>query len=170
MNDELTACCTGHRPQGFPFIYGGSSPKYFAYLQQLRKIILKAINEYGVTHFISGMAEGVDLDFAEIVLSLRRTYKTIRLECAVPYFTQNYRFERENFERYHRILQLANEVNYITKIYQKGCCLKRDRYMVDKSDFVIAVYNGQKKGGTYYTIQYAKKQNRTIDILDLNEL
>lgn len=170
MKEILTACCTGHRPQGFPFIYGGSSKKYFAYLQLLRKIILKAINEYGVTHFISGMAEGVDLDFAEIVLSLRRTYKTIRLECAIPYSTQNCGFHWESYDRYIRILKLANEVNYITKDYQKGCCLKRDRYMVDKSDFVIAVYNGQQKGGTYYTINYAKQLKRPIEILNLNDI
>lgn len=164
MEETLTACCTGHRPKGFPFIYGGSSEKYFIYLQKLRKIILKAIKEYGVTHFITGMAEGVDLDFAEIVLSLRKKYKTIKLECAIPYSTQNFGFDWESDYRYARILKLANEVNYITKTYQKGCCLKRDRYMVDKSDFVIAVYNGQQKGGTFYTIRYAKSLKKPIDI------
>ena len=151
MEETLTACCTGHRPKGFPFIYGGSSEKYFAYLHELEKMVLKAINEYGVTHFITGMAEGADLDFAEIVLLLRKKYKTIKLECAIPYDTQICGLDWENYYRYERILKLANEVNYITKTYQKGCCLKRNRYMVDKSDFVIAVYNGQEKGGTYYT-------------------
>lgn len=48
--------------------------------------------------------------------------------------------------------------------------MKRDRYMVDKSDFVIAVYNGQQKGGTYYTINYAKQLKRPIEILNLNDI
>ena len=42
--------------------------------------------------------------------------------------------------------------------------------MVDKSDFVIAVYNGQQIGGTFYTIRYAKSLKKPIDILNLNDI
>ncbi|OPD25873.1 hypothetical protein AL710_02015 [Clostridium botulinum] len=41
-----------------------------------------------------------------------------------------------------------------------------ERYMVDCSNYVIAIYNGNCKGGTYNCIQYAKKQNKTIITLN----
>ena len=42
--------------------------------------------------------------------------------------------------------------------------------MVDKSDLVIAIFNGNERGGTLYTINYAKKQNKRIEIIDLNKV
>ncbi len=39
--------------------------------------------------------------------------------------------------------------------------------MVDKSELVIAVFNGIEKGGTWYTIKYAKSKNIIIEIIDL---
>ena len=39
--------------------------------------------------------------------------------------------------------------------------------MVDKSELVIAVFNGIEKGGTWYTINYAKNKNKVIEIIDL---
>ena len=54
--------------------------------------------------------------------------------------------------------------------YFNGCLFKRNIYMVDKSDLVIAVFNGEKKGGTFYTLSYAEKQGKIIEIIDLREL
>ena len=48
-------------------------------------LIVRMIEEEGVTHFISGMAQGVDLYAAEIVLELKEQYPQITLECAIPY-------------------------------------------------------------------------------------
>ncbi len=39
--------------------------------------------------------------------------------------------------------------------------------MVDKSELIIAVFNGIKKGGTWYTINYAKKENKVIVLIEL---
>ncbi len=47
--------------------------------------------------------------------------------------------------------------------------LKRNRYIVDKSELVIAVFNGIQKGGTWYTINYAHKENKHIEIIELCE-
>ncbi len=76
-------CCTGHRPKGFPFKYGVDKQKHYSYLKTLAEKTELAITEYGITNFISGMAVGVDLDFAETVLNLRNKYP-ITLECAIP--------------------------------------------------------------------------------------
>jgi hypothetical protein len=44
---------------------------------------------------------------------------------------------------------------------------KRNRAIVDDSDLMIATpYNNNQKGGTWYTINYAKKVGKKVIILD----
>lgn len=47
--------------------------------------------------------------------------------------------------------------------YGKEAPLIRDKEMVDKSDKVIAFWNG-KSTGTKYTIDYARKKGKPVDI------
>ena len=54
--------------------------------------------------------------------------------------------------------------------YNQNCMLERNRYMVDKSDYVFAVWNGERHGGTWYTIEYAKKNHKPVGILNLRLL
>ena len=112
------------------------------------------------------MAIGVDLDFAEIVLKLRNKYP-ITLECAIPCPNQTLKWNSADKLRYDSILECADEVNLISERYTPECMLKRNRYMVDKSELVIAVFNGVEKGGTWYTLNYAEKENKNIEIIDL---
>ena len=90
---EKKCSCTGHRPQKFPFEYGGRNKEFQTYLKELESKIKAAITEYGVTCFISGMALGVDLDFAEIVLKLRKKY-SLKLECAIPCPNQTIKWDK----------------------------------------------------------------------------
>lgn len=159
-------CCTGHRPKGFPFKYGIDKLEHNAYLKMLAEKIELAITEYGITNFISGMAIGVDMDFAETILKLRNKYP-ITLECAIPCQNQTLKWNSTDKLRYESILKYADEVNLISERYTTECMLKRNRYMVDKSELVIAVFNGIEKGGTWYTIKYAKSKNKIIEIIDL---
>ena len=48
--------------------------------------------------------------------------------------------------------------------------LERNRYMVDRSDYVLAVWNGKQHGGTWYTMGYAIKQQKQLEILRLDEI
>ncbi|MDE5548873.1 MAG: DUF1273 domain-containing protein [Clostridia bacterium] len=159
-------CCTGHRPKGFPFKYGIDKQKHNAYLLMLEEKIKFAITKYGITNFISGMAIGVDLDFAEIVLKLRNKYP-ITLECAIPCPNQTLKWNSTDKLRYESILKRADEINLISERYTPECMLKRNRYMVDKSELVIAVFNGIEQGGTWYTINYAKRVNKVIELINL---
>lgn len=161
-----TCCCTGHRPKGFPFQYGIDTDKHNAYLQTLERKIKFAIIAYGITNFISGMAIGVDMDFAEIILKLRNQYP-IALECAIPCPNQTLKWnDKDNF-RYANILTCADKISLISEQYTPDCMLKRNRYMVDNSELIIAVFNGIEKGGTWYTIQYAKNKHKLIESIDL---
>lgn len=162
-------CCTGHRPEKFPFRYGVDKAKHNKYLEELEKMIELAINEYGITNFISGMALGVDSDFAQTVLKLKEKYP-VTLECVIPYSDYSVRWSFEDEKRNYEILKSADKVTLVSDRYFNGCLFKRNRYMVDKSDLVIAVFNGEKKGGTFYTLSYAEKQGKHIQIIDLRGL
>ena len=69
-----TCAFTGHRPQNLPFRFNESDKRCIALKKQLRKLIIQLIEQHDVTHFISGMAIGVDMYAAEIVLDLKAKY------------------------------------------------------------------------------------------------
>lgn len=166
---KKTCCCTGHRPKGFPFKYGIDTPKHNAYLQTLEQKIELAITHYNVTNFISGMALGADMDFAQTVLKLRQKYP-ITLECAIPCPNQTLKWDSADKLRYESIMELADEINLISERYTPECMLNRNRYMVDNSELVIAVFNGIPKGGTWYTIKYAVYKKKVIELIELCNL
>lgn len=113
------------------------------------------------------MAVGVDMDFAEIVIEMRKKYN-VALKCAIPCPNQCSKWSDKDKLRYADILKKSDKVGLISKQYSFDCMLKRNRYMVDKSNLVIAVFNGIEKGGTWYTMQYAK--NKPIELIDLREI
>ena len=41
--------------------------------------------------------------------------------------------------------------------------LLRNNFLVDNSSLLLAYYDGRKKGGTYYTVNRAKKKGIDID-------
>ena len=85
---EKTCAFTGHRPQKLPFGLNEEDARCTALKEELRKQIINLIEDENVTHFISGMALGVDLVAAEIVLDLKASYPGITLESAIPCETQ----------------------------------------------------------------------------------
>lgn len=47
---------------------------------------------------------------------------------------------------------------------------RRNRWLIDHANFVLAVYNGSSKGGTAYTINYAYEKKRAVIIIDPDTL
>lgn len=148
---RMHRCCfTGHRPEKL-------TESKEVVIVGLEREIHNAIND-GFTVFISGMARGVDIWAAEIVLKLRDAGEPIKLICALPYdgFETGWRAEWQ--ERYTNILKAADLVRAICPGYSRVCFQIRNEWMVDHSARVIAVFNGQKSG-TKNTIDYANKNS-----------
>ena len=141
-------CFTGHRPErlGMP-----ESDVIFGLKEEIRTAIAD-----GFQTFISGMARGVDLWAAEIVLALRDEGAAVRLICASPYRGFENRWSREWQERYRRVMEQADLVRFICPGYSRDCFQRRNEWMVNHSVRVIAVYNGQPSG-TRNTIEYARR-------------
>lgn len=149
-NTHMRSCCfTGHRPEK---LHWGETSVVTALKAEIDQAIIDGFNS-----FIAGMARGVDIWAAEIVLHLRNAGTPIHLVCAIPYEGFELRWSAVWQERYRIILQAANQVEYINPCYSRACFQKRNIWMVDHSARVIAVYNGQS-GGTRNTLRYAQKQ------------
>ena len=142
MDKEKTCCVTGHRD--IP------AEQMDRIQKLLRQEILAAIED-GYTHFISGFAAGADLLFADIVAELKEIY-LITLEAAIPYPGRM----KTPDETFQRLIRCCDTVKIHSDSYFKGCYMRRNRYMVDQSQRVVAVYNGRPTGGTAATVRYAK--------------
>lgn len=113
---------------------------------------------------LSGMAQGFDTILAEAALELGIPYKAI-----CPFRGQGDNWPEEAKKRYQKLLTSAIEVVYTSEYYFKECFFVRDRYLVDNSDLLFAMYDGRVKGGTFYTVKYAKgKEHPMVNLWDVS--
>ena len=166
MNRETTCCFTGHRPDKLPWGEHEQDHRCQALKLQLMKALEQAYGA-GCRHFIVGMARGADLYFAEAVLALRERYGDVTLEAARPCETQADAWPLREKQRYMAILERCNYETLIQHHYDRGCMMRRNRYMVDRSSRIIAVYDGVPEGGTAQTLAYALKRGLETDILSV---
>lgn len=150
--DLKTCCVTGHRDIPASKI---NAVKYSLYRE------IQAAIADGYTRFISGFADGSDLLFATIVAEEKQHTPALSLEAAIPY---RGRIQTPNRE-FQRLLRVCDQVTVIRESYIPSCYMERNRYMVDHSHRVIAVYDGRKYGGTFSTIQYASAIGRDVRTL-----
>lgn len=137
-----TCAFTGHRPQNLPFGFNEEDERCIDLKKTLREQIINLIENEGVTHFISGMAIGVDMYAAEIVLGLKASYPGITLESAIPCESQAAKWSEALRDRYFDIASKCDKETLIQTHYSPDCMDKRNRYMVDHADVLIAVWDG----------------------------
>lgn len=153
----MRICITGHRPNKL-YGYDLSDPKWVALEKQLKKLLI----ENNCTEAISGMALGVDTIFAIAALELRNKRYNIKLHCAIPCKNHSNRWNKKDRRLYNYILSKADAVKLVSKEeYKPYLMQKRNEYMVDNSNIVIAVWDGSKSG-TANCIEYAKSKHKKI--------
>ena len=150
-------CFTGHRPEKLT-----RSEK--AIKKDLEREIRQAFAD-GLNVFITGMARGVDIWAAQIVLSLRDEGYPVKLMCACPYDGFEEGWKREWQEQYKTILATADLVKYVCDGYSRSCFQIRNEWMVSHAARVIAVFNGEKSG-TKNTIDYAAKVRVSVAYIE----
>lgn len=122
--------------------------------------------ENGVMDFYSGGADGVDCWASLIVLELRQKNPALKLHLILPHERQADRWSNSTQERYRLILDQADSVEYVSQEYYEGCMLDRNHRLVEAAGVLLAVYNGERRGGTAATVRYARKLGRKIILLD----
>lgn len=153
IQKDCTAAFTGHRY--IPY-------KDKAHLKSIIRQAVLACHQSDIHRFLCGMAAGFDLLAAETVLELRKEYSDIRLVAVIPFHNQPDRFSPMDKSRYLRVLEQADKAVVLSNTYFDGCFLRRNDYMLEHSCHVIAYFNGEHKGGTYYTYKRAKRMGLGI--------
>lgn len=149
----ITCCFTGHRPSKLPWGSDEADPRCLDLKRRIQDAVDSAYEE-GFRHFICGMAQGCDFYFAEAVLALRARGEDVTLEAAIPCPTQPNHWGEADQKRYRALLGACDYETLVQHRYHPGCMQRRNRYMVDHSALVIAVYDGMP-GGTRQTLEYA---------------
>ena len=165
MSNKYGCAFSGHRPKSLPWKHDETSPDCLL----LKEILAREIKELVarvVTQFYTGLAEGVDTWAAQIALDLRDNNPALNVHCILPCRTQAKNWDTAAQMCHKKILEKADSVVCISEEYYDGCMLDRNRYLVDHSDILLAVYNGSWRSGTGMTVRYAKKLGREVIIID----
>ena len=148
-----SCCFTGHR---------SLSPDC---RERLRRTLLGLlpglIGQDGIRQFYCGGARGFDTLCAECVLQLKPLYPAIALHLLLPCPDSVRGWSAEERGRFRRVLEQADDVQYISDHYYAGCMHLRNRALVD-SAAVCVCYLQHSQGGTGYTVQYALQRGRRL--------
>ncbi|MGM7720592.1 SLOG family protein [Metabacillus sp. Hm71] len=164
MNIENSLCFTGNRPNKL-YGYDPKSEGNQKLLWKLRDEIINHIQIHNTDTFITGMALGIDMWAARIVLKLKETYPGIKLIAAVPCKNQTNKWPENSQKEWKSIIDKCDKVHYVSEeAYTSWCMQIRNEWMVENSKYVIAVWDGTK-GGTANCVNHAHKQNKHITII-----
>lgn len=141
---------TGHRPK----YLGGYGKNISLLLEEICTLELKRLSPSLV---ISGGALGWDIALAKSAISLN-----IPLDMCIPCKDYDSRWPLESRLIYREVLNKANSITYMGNIYHISLLDKRNRYMIDKADIVLALFNGEERGGTYNAIRYAQLKGKEV--------
>jgi uncharacterized phage-like protein YoqJ len=188
----LTICFTGHRPNKL-FGYDWHTQGNQKLMRKLKEVILETLikewNDFTYTDsvhevkFIFGGALGIDQMAFNVCFDIRDEYSgDYILEIAVPFEGQERKwFNKDDIARYKWQLNESDKITTVDKLdkykikglsegeYHAAKLQKRNEYMVDNSDIVIAVHDGSK-GGTANCVKYAEKSGRRIIRINPKEI
>lgn len=159
----MKICGTGHRPQRLSSDYG------FNYKSIGWTRVINVVKDYivnnNVTHVISGMALGFDIALAIAAIQLKNEGYNLHLEAAIPCRNQSAFWNEYSQRVYSKILERCDKITILSEAYTKDCMLNRNKYMLDNSDVVLALWDGKCHGGTYNTVSIAKSLNKHVVVV-----
>lgn len=155
-----TLMVTGHRTG--PKLGGYDNYKAHNLIRvKLFGFIMAAYNK-GYMNFISGGATGIDQFFAIGVLKLKEINPEVHLTIAKPFPSQANRWPSHVQNQFLDICQRADLVVDVNPDpYAPWKMQTRNVWMVDKSNRVLAVWNGSQ-GGTRNCVDYALQQGKPV--------
>jgi uncharacterized phage-like protein YoqJ len=153
----ILAVC-GHRPVKLGG-YRVPNPIYTAVREGLRQKFL----ELSPSIVLSGMALGVDQWAAEICIE-----EGIPFDAIIPFDGFESRWPYPSKQQYHYLLGHARDRHIVTQTreYRSGLLQIRNRWLVNHSERLVAVWNGSS-GGTSNCVSYAQTRGKPITRLDL---
>ena len=159
--NHSTCAFIGQRPSQFPWGYDEEATDCIllklALYNQLEHFI-----QNGVDEFITGLTLGADLWCAELVLALKKRYPHCKLTCALASETQASRWSPIDRERYYQVLEQCDLAFFLYHHHSSHCIPICKRFRIDRSDFLLAVYDGKANGSIHHMIEYAKLTKKNM--------
>ena len=158
---------TGHRPNKLGG-YNLKSPAYQILRQTLAEEIIN--NSLIYKHIIchSGMALGADTIWALAINDARTVLGNHQIEfiADIPCPEQPRLWHQNDQQLWKILVDSADKKIIYADHYSPKAMMQRNIGMIDNCDLLIAVYNGDKSGGTAQSVKYARSKNKTIKIID----
>lgn len=144
---------TGHRPEPLGG-YGETETK--REVRAWLKSTIERLGNEGFKEFISGAALGVDQWAADVVLELG-----LDLTFALPFAGYGENWPQESRDYLEAQKKKAKRIVIVCEgEYKPHKNHERNRWMMENSAIVVAVYNGAVDGGTASAIRGIKKEGR----------
>lgn len=159
---------TGHRLDKL-FGFDMNRPEY----RNMRTFFARLFLEWQVGTVICGGALGTDLLAVEEIIWLNQVTKDAaydgveigaEIKIAAPFPGYDSRWNKDDRENLARLQKYCNIV-YVSDHYTPYAYQKRNEYIVDRCDVLLAIWDGSASG-TKNCIDYAVKQHRPVKIVN----
>ena len=159
---------TGHRPTRFKFKYNENYAGCKRLKKRLRDQFILLYGQ-GVRRFLVGGALGVDMWSGEILLELKKQpeYSDIELVIVLPHPDHDARWDERSKKRMAFLLKHCTEHLTIGTDASPESFDKRNRYLVDHADCLVAVYDNNRavRSGTGMAVQYTEKLGKPVVLI-----
>ena len=148
---------TGHRP---PRLGGYKQAVQFR-LELLARTWLRSLRPSKPAKVISGMALGWDQALARAAISL-----DIPVLAAVPFPDYHKAWPKHVIDEFLVLIDQCDDLVYVSKAYTGPSVMqKRNEWMVDRCDTLLALWDGSPKSGTGNCIRYAEQKGIPVENL-----
>ncbi|MDR2025457.1 MAG: DUF1273 domain-containing protein [Hungatella sp.] len=162
--EAFSCAVTGHRPTRFKFKYKENTSGCKRLKKRLHDQFV-LLYEKGVRKFYVGGALGVDMWAAEILLRLKEQsgFEEVDLTVVLPFQGHDENWDERSKIRMQFIRNHARVI-IVSDIPNAASYLKRNCFMVDRADYLVAVYDNERnlRSGTMQTVKYAEQQGMPI--------
>ena len=124
----------------------------------LREVLERLVAERGVRVFYTGGMGEFDELFARTVRSMKRECPSLRLVLVAPYLTERLNLDKAFYEAQYDEILIPAELD---GVHPKAAIGLRNRWIVDRSDIVIAALN-RDFGGAAEAVRYAESAKKEI--------
>ncbi|MCR1990202.1 SLOG family protein [Bacillus subtilis] len=164
---KKTVCFTGHRPNKLGG-YDMKNPTMLKLKDKLLEVIEELIIKEEKSRFITGGALGTDQAACWCVHILKKKFPHIKNIIATPFKEQDKVWSADQKLWYKRMLDVSDEIINVEELdkykvsgdkpseFSPAKMQKRNEYMIDHSEAIVAVYDGSKSG-TRNCLNYARK-------------
>ena len=135
-----------------------------AHSRALTDLVARAIAyayENGCRNFYTGGALGFDTLCAREIIRFRLTHRDARLVLVIPCKNQADRWSERQVSAYEYTLAEANEIIYTSEEYSADCMKKRNAFLAENCDIMIA-YLGKARSGASQTVNMAKRLGKQV--------